>query len=645
MELDNKFLNHYKEVSPDFGPLGYITYKRTYSRIKDDGTGEEFWETIKRVVEGTYTVQERYCKLNRLPWSASKAQRSAQEMYRRMFEMKFLPPGRGLWAMGTSVVDKVGSAALFNCGFVSTKNIDQDFAEPFCWLMDMLMLGAGIGFDVKGAGKVELQYPERGGTYYVEDTREGWVGLVREILNSFVSKSYFPDKIDYSGIRPAGVPLKTFGGVASGYKPLADLVDNIWDLAQEYIGKPISSSFIVDMMNVIGKCVVAGNVRRSSEIALSDPTEEFLNLKNPDVNKDKLYSHRWASNNSIFAKIGMDYKKYAELTAKNGEPGYVWMENTQQFGRLGDTTRPDTLAAGWNPCSEQSLEDHEMCCLVETFPSRHEDYKDFERTLKFAYLYGKTVTLIPTHNRETNAVIMKNRRIGTSQSGIVQNFQKIGRRQHLRWCDKGYEYLRKLDKQYSNWLCTPLSIKVTTVKPSGTVSLLPGVTPGVHYPHSQFYLRAIRFQENSDLLPILEEAGYRIEVDKYSPNTKVVFFPVEEKYFDRSKEQVSMWEQLENVAQIQQYWSDNGVSATITFSKNEAKDIAYALELYETRLKTISFLPLSDHGYEQAPYQEITEEEYKKYASELRPLLWQQSSNEMQDRGCDGEACTINWSK
>ena len=290
--------------------------------------------------------------------------------------------------------------------------------------------------------------------------------------------------------------------------------------------------------------------------------------------------------------------------------------------------------------AEQSLESYEVCTLVENFPSNAESYEDFQQTLKYAYLYAKTVTLIPTHDPRTNAVMMRNRRIGTSMSGIVQAFKKFGRREFYSWCDKGYAYLRELDTQYSDWLCVPRSIKISTVKPSGTVSLLPGVTPGIHYAHAEYYIRNVRVSNDSPLLKICEKAGYPIEPDKYSKTTSVVSFPVHEKYFDKGKNDITIWEQLENAAQMQFYWSDNSVSITITFKKEEASQIKAALELYETRLKSVSFLP-TEHDYEQAPYITITKEEYEKISKKLKPLAITGNVIDSADKYCDGEACLI----
>ncbi len=658
--LDSDFVSKYVGKQPKWGPLGYITYKRTYARSLDTikerhrdlgltngltGT-EEWWLTLTRVVEGTYDIQLKHCDHLRLPWDQKRAQKSAQEMFRLMWDMKFLPPGRGLWMMGTAYVDRAGGAALNNCAFVSTAEIATSFSSPFCFLMDMSMLGVGVGGDTKGAGKVTIQAPKIGPAHTVDDSREGWVDLVRRFLDAYVGLDTIPDGIDFSQVRPSGSKIRGFGGTASGPAPLEELVRTICNVLDPRVGKKIRSSDIVDLFNVIGRCVVAGNVRRSAEIMFGEPTDTaFLELKDPEKNRKALDGWRWASNNSIFADVGQDYAAAAAKTAKNGEPGYMWLGNARAYSRMGKPADgKDLAAAGGNPCLEQTLESFELCCLVETFPSRHSNYDEYERTLKFAYLYAKTVTLVSTHDPRTNAVLLRNRRIGTSQSGIVQAMKRHGRRKYFEWCDRGYQYLQSLDRVYSRWLCVPTSVKTTSVKPSGTISLLPGVTPGIHYPESQYYFRVIRFAMDSPLVVILREAGYKcIDIDPAKePNTTAVYFPVKEEHFDRSVREVSMWEQLEIAAQVQEHWADNQVSVTVKFDREtEGPQIVYALELYETRLKGVSFLPRVDHGYDHAPYQPCTKEQYEEYAVTLRPYDLNASRNEVQDRFCDGDKCEM----
>lgn len=571
-----------------------------------------------------------------------------------------------------------------NCAFVSTNEIRTSFSAPFTFLMDMSMLGVGVGGDTRGAGTLLIQEPvvDYHKEHVVSDDREGWVALARRCMEAFVGKDTWPNKVDYSKVRSAGALIKGFGGTAAGPQPLIELVDGIWSILHKRVGQSIMSSDIVDLFNMIGRCVVAGNVRRSAEIMFGEPTDiEFMELKNYEKFPYETSKWRWASNNAIWAKVGMDYSDAVARTALNGEPGYEWLENARNYGRMG---RPpdyaDIGAMGGNPCLEQTLESFELCCLVETFPSLHSSYEEYERTLKYAYLYAKTVTLVPTHDARTNAVMLRNRRIGCSQSGIVASMNRHGRRTHLNWCDQGYNYLDELDHMYSRWLCIPISIKKTSVKPSGTVSKLRGVPPGIHHPHSEYYFNVVRMASDSVLVAKFRNAGYRCEdLHPAEPNTTAVYFAVHEEHYVRGKNDVTIWEQLEIAAQMQTYWADNQVSVTVTFRrtkrlrdfpallqsmimermnnpdlakadpvdpemvivKGEEDDIKHALELYETRLKCVSFLPNKDHGFLHAPYQEINAETYHRYCAGLRKVDLRETENEVLDKYCDGEACSV----
>jgi len=643
-KLNSKFLDEYKDKQPDFGPLGALVYQRTYSRVKEDGTQEKFWETAKRVVEGCFSIQKDHCKSLMVECDNDKAQKSAQEMYRRLFELKWLPPGRGLWMMGTESAERNG-AALFNCAYISTVDIKTDLAEPFCWAMEMLLLGVGVGFGSEGSGTFTIKQPSRGDkVHQVADSREGWVAALRSILVPFTGKGFLPASFDFSLVREAGKPIKGFGGIASGPGPLKELLEDVERILLNRVGQKITTTDINDIMNLIGRTVVSGNVRRSAELSLGDPDdEEFLNLKNPDTNMERLMHHGWAANLSISAKRGMDYSKVAELAAKNGEPGLIWLDNLRSYGRMKDGINTSDLSiAGTNPCGEIGLFSFETCNLVELFPARHDSLEDLKVTIKYAYLYAKTVTLVKTHSTRTNAVIQRNRRIGCSMSGIAQSITKFGRAGFFDMCDKSYGYLKDLDKLYSDWMCIPRSIKLSTLKPSGSVSLLTGSTPGIHFPHSEYYIRRVRLQTTSPLVAVLSAHGYFVEEDKYSPNTVCVEFPVKEENFSRSKYDVSMWEQLEMAAQMQHYWSDNSVSITVTVRPEEKKDIKNALELYESRLKTVSFLPLEDHKYVQAPYQTITKEQYEEMVSKITPITsFTEDTHEVTERFCSNDTCTI----
>lgn len=651
--LSDAFIKKYHRKKPPFGfdGLGELVYFRTYSRVKEDGKNEVWWETVRRVVEGTYNMQKRWIDSHGLGWNPWKAQKSAQEMFDRIFTMKFLPPGRGLWAMGTAITEERGlNAALNNCGFVSTVTLKEDGSKPFCFLMDASMLGVGVGFDTKGADKMFIKGPnleKEVEVYAIPDTREGWVESLKLLIDSYLY-SNAPIEFDYSGIREEGEPIKVFGGVSSGYKPLRDLHIGVQEVLERDLGDTLAVHGIVDIMNMVGKCVVSGNVRRTAEIVFGDPhSEEYLDLKNYEKNPER-ESYGWTSNNSIFAELGMDYTSACERVKINGEPGFAWLENMQGYSRMrnGPDWR-DHRVSGGNPCLEQSLESYELCCLVETFPMRHDDLDDYLKTLKYAYLYAKTVTLGKTHWPETNRVLLRNRRIGCSVSGVAQfiTYRSIGILKD--WLTNGYDELQRLDQVYADWMAVPRSIKTTSVKPSGTVSLLAGSTPGVHYPESRYYLRRIRLAKNSPLLKPLAKSGYHIEPAFGSEETTVVVtIPVDVGEGIRTVGEISIWEQMALAAFMQRYWADNQVSCTVTFDpEKEGDQIKHALDYYQYQLKGISFLPKTEKGaYRQMPYEAIEESEYLTQAAALTPIKWGVIKGEEAepDKFCDGDTCT--WS-
>ena len=553
--------------------------------------------------------------------------------------MKFLPPGRSLWAMGTSVTEERGLfAALNNCAFVSTKNIDQDPSSPFCFTMDSSMLGVGVGFDTLGENKVVVIRPSESDSdsdsdqgieeHVIPDSREGWVASVGALLKSYLLNDGVTCnraiRFDYSRIRPAGLPIKGFGGTSSGPEPLQELHDSIRSCLDPLHGKPITVTAIVDLMNLIGKCVVAGNVRRTAEIAFGDPdSEEYINLKDYSINPHRA-EYGWTSNNSVFAKLGMDYSKVVEKIRKNGEPGLAWLQNMREYGRMVEPKNyKDMRAMGGNPCLEQTLEPFELCCLVETFPNNHESFEDFQKTLELAFLYAKIVTLGHTHWPESNRVMLRNRRIGCSMSGIAQFVAKSSLDELREWSERGYKVIQDSDVKYSEWFAVPTSIKTTCIKPSGTVSLLAGATPGVHYPESRYYVRRVRLSSTSELIPALKRAGYHIEPSATDPAaTSVVSVPIDVGEGIRTAKDVTMWEQLSLAAFLQRYWADNQVSCTVTFDpQSEATLLEAALDFFQYQLKGVSFLPrLATGAYPQMPYEEIDEQVYAEMSKSLRSL-------------------------
>ena len=623
-KLTEDFIGSYRLKKAPFGyqdaagnSVGEITFLRTYSRLKADGTKETWVDVCERVINGMYSLQKDHAKTNRLPWSDAKAAASAKEAFDRLWNLKWTPPGRGLWVMGTPLVNEQrNSAALQNCAFVSTGSmVKTDPAKPFAFLMEASMLGVGVGFDDKGADKDFVIYAPQGETTYdIPDTREGWVEATAALINAYLKPDTKAPVFNYEAIRPAGEPIKTFGGTAAGADPLIKLHQYIGELFKDRAGQKLTRRDIADIGNMIGVCVVSGNVRRSAELLIGRiEDEEFLNLKNYEKYPERM-THGWMSNNSVAVNVGDNLDNIIEGIARNGEPGVIWMDISKQYGRLADPiNNKDWRIAGYNPCAEQSLESYECCTLVETYLNRHTDLDDFKRTLKFAYLYAKTVTLLPTHWEETNAIMQRNRRIGTSVSGVANFADNKGLPVLRQWMDEGYKTIKSYDTNYSEWLGIRESIKMTTVKPSGTVSILAGESPGVHWTvGGQYFNRAIRFANSDPMLPLFKLANYRVEPASESPDTtSVVFFPIKSAA-KRSEKDVSIYEKMALAATAQRYWSDNSVSVTISFDpETESSAIGTALHMYDGQLKTVSFLPSGNHVYPQMPYTQITEQEYE----------------------------------
>lgn len=663
--LPDEFISEYATRQPNWGfpigggnTLGELTYLTKYSRRKDDGTKERWHETCKRVIEGYYSILKDHCQENRTPWNEYKAQKAAQDAYDRLWSFKWTPPGRGLWMMGTEFVNgNRNSAALQNCAFISTEKLSTHSANaatlPFVRLMEMSMLGVGVGFDTKGAGNIEIQEPtDAFSSYVIPDSREGWCESVEMLLESYFFKNRPQVLFDYSEIRPAGEPIKGFGGTAAGPGPLKALHASIRSLFDGRAGERITSSDIVDIQNMIGKCVVAGNVRRSAEIAIGfADDEEFLDLKDWEKNPERMGANGWGftSNNSIFAEVGGNYDHVVERIQNNGEPGFLWLDLCRSHGRLIDApNNKDYRAAGTNPCGEQTLESFECCTLVETFPHHHDDLDDYKRTLKHAYLYGKAVTLLATHWPETNEIMQRNRRIGCSVSGVAQFVEERSWPELKRWLDEGYETVQSRDRQYSEWLGIRESIKTTSVKPSGTVSLLAGATPGIHWPTAaETYIRRMRFATNDPLVPILRDAGYHVEEDVMDPeHTLVVELPTVGPEV-RTEKDVTIWEKAELAALTQRYWADNQVSVTVTFQEHEKDQIPALLHSKDGMLKSLSLLPLLDGGaYKQMPYESISPEKQAEMTKKVRPMEWDVlydgAANDAEgERFCSNDVCEI----
>lgn len=636
----NKILS--KKAEFGFGGFGEATYYRTYSRIKPDGTQEHWPDTVIRVINGVMSIRKNHYVLNRLSWDETKWQLYAKKLAMTMFDMKWLPPGRGLWIMGTEYVYERGGAALNNCGAVDT----TDLSLAADWTMDMLMCGVGVGFNTVWKGEnVAIPDKSRPVPYVIPDSKEGWVASVRLLIDSYTKGGAWFE-FDYSKIRPEGSPIHGFGGTASGPAPLKELHERTENYLDSYCkGEIDKTRCVVDVMNAIGACIVAGNVRRSAEISLGSVDDRtFLELKDYAKNPERA-EIGWMSNNTVVLEKKEDFEKLpmiAKHIRDNGEPGIMNLINVQKYARYGEQSEDRAWLT--NPCSEIPLESFELCNLAEVFPARCTKEEAFYEALEFATFYASTVALLPTHRPETNTIIVRNRRIGVSLSGAADILDELGATELTRRLRKGYKLVRAVNHELAAEAAVSASVRVTTVKPSGTISQLVGVSSGMHFPTFQYAIRRIRVGNTSRICELLKAPGIPYEDDRYSANTTVFEFPIDQGK-TRKATSVSAWEQFSFLAMLQREWSDNMVSCTIYFDpKTEGAQIENMLALFAPVIKSVSMLPHTDTGaYVQMPYEGISKEEYEARLTKMPSIDWSDFgvSNGMESRFCTNDSCEL----
>ena len=596
-----------------FSTVGYITYKRTYARRLNEGDPksrtEEFTDTVERVIKAAN--DQLGCNFDA----------DEQERLRKyLMELKGTVAGRFLWQMGTDTVGRLGLASLQNCAFTV---IDQP-VRPFTWAMDLLMLGSGVGYNIQRQNVDKLppvnanfSAPTRVTTadadFIVPDSREGWVKLLGKTLKAAFLADTNPT-FTYSTIlvRGRGAPIKGFGGTASGPEDLCDGIAKISNILEKRKGKKLRPIDCLDIMNIIGSIVVAGNVRRSAQIAIGDPDDvEYLLAKRWDMGN--IPSWRAMSNNSVVCNDIKDLHEYFwDGYEGKGEPyGLINLKLSRKIGRLGETDYPDPDVMGYNPCAEQSLAAYETCCLAEVYLPNIESKEQLLDVCQLLYRINKHSLALPCHLKETEDIVHKNMRMGIGVTGVLQATEE-----QRSWLNETYRRLREFDFKYSHAHNFPESVKLTTVKPSGTLSLLPGVTSGCHPAYSQYMIRRIRIAADHALVQVCREHGYPVEYQRHfdgseDHSTMVVSFPFCYPEGTKIAAEMTAIDQLEVVKWLQANWSDNSVSCTVYYRKEELPEIQkYLAKNYKNNHKSLSFLLHNEHGFHQAPLEEITKEAY-----------------------------------
>jgi ribonucleotide reductase alpha subunit len=653
--ITEAFANKYSNKQPNWGfnGLGYIVYKRTYARVKENGQTEEWHETIRRCINGAQKIGANYTR------------EEAEQLFDLIFNLKCNFAGRMLWQLGTPTVDRFGANSLLNCW-----NVSMNSVRSFLFLFENLMLGGGVGFSIRREDIHELPRIKKGvsithkntkdADFIVPDSREGWIRLLEKVLEAFFVKG---SSFNYSTIliRGAGEKISGFGGVASGPQILLDGIEKINKILQSREGKKLRSIDVLDICNIIGGIVVSGNVRRSAQIAIGDP-DDYLFLRAKNWSLGNIPNWRAMSNNTIYADDfshisneiwSNGYILDSETGFAKGEPyGFFNLPLSQKYGRLKDGLMKDCNlyptdednVVGTNPCGEISLASYECCNLSELYLNNITSKEELVICAKLLYKTQKAIAALPFIHEETNKIVHKNMRLGLGVTGICQSIDKID------WLDACYKELRKFDKEWSKERGWNRSIKLTTIKPSGTLSLLAGSTPGVHPAYSKYYTRRIRMSSNDALVSYCRDLGYYIEYavnfdGSENHDTVVVEFPCETPDGALFADDMGVVQQLEMVKKLQEVWSDNAVSVTAYYSENELQTLKQWLsDNYETGIKSVSFLMRQKHGFKQAPYEEITKESYELKKSKVKPLVGiiQNIGNEaLEGIECEGGACPI----
>lgn len=729
IELSEQFLAQYRGKQPKWGfdGLGFIVYLRTYARKKADGTLESWRETVRRFTEGNFNIEaQRLKEIGKL--TEDRREQLIAEMerfYHLAFNLVILPPGRGLWMSGTEYAEKVGDAEN-NCWFVSMRPQPyKDGEEPRIsfapvFTFDQAMKGGGVGVSVRSENvrqipKVnnaltisfvsDVKHPdfkelrplgvfdpareirEIPGTdvFVVPDSREGWAEALGKVIDAHYD-GVESLVIDVAEVRPRGSEIKGFGGIASGPAPLVEMLTKVNEILNNRVGDYVTPTEWGDVIQNIGCCVVAGNVRRTALILIGDQDDqEFIDSKNYALEKNKVASQwRWASNNSVAISpktARRSLRKAAKNIYYNGEPGVVNIDLARNYGRINDGYNEgiDGEVEGYNPCGEITLPNASPCNLFEiNLPHIHEliekrieDETLYEEAAALGARYAYRITFRPYEWEATRNVVYRHRRLGVGITGIAdwRLMAHCGDDESMKVALDGlYRYVREANEIQADELGAAPSIKVTTVKPSGTVSILMGVSPGQHYHWSPYMIRRVRMATNAPLVDVLLKCGYYMEpaIKGYDDNGKPVYdnhtvvveFPVKaptaEHVSFQSAGDVSLMEQANLQALLQTYWSDNAVSATLTFKKPEPKpvffedgtvyldkygnpdmqinlreeeavidEITEVLDKYKRVFKSTSLLPHATGTYAQMPYEAITKEEYEIRVAKIKAKPWE----------------------
>jgi ribonucleoside-triphosphate reductase len=620
-------------MTKEWSNLAKVVYRRTYSR-RDSGKLENWSQTVERAVLGN--TQGR-----------NVPEQEVKKLLQFAKERKSGFAGRGWWFSGAPAHSRIGGAALNNCWFLTA-----DEWHNFVIAQDLLMLGGGVGLSVEHKYVSRLPKVKRGVTvqhkggrdadFIVPDSREGWCELLRRTLEAFLvtGKSFSFSTVC---IRGYGETIAGFGGVASGPLPLIKFIETLNTLFRSREGRHLRTIDAADIITATGEMVVAGNVRRSAIIILGDAWDkEYLKAKRWDLGA--IPPHRSNANYSIVAEDIEDVHPLFWKTYEQGEAfGIVNLTNIRKYGRMGELKK-DT-AQGVNPCAEATLENGEPCNLVEQALCNMDSEDEFVESSRLWFRAAKRVTLEKYHHRVSDEVIKRNRRVGVGITGILNSDLY-----NPKSLDRAYQAIQREDETYSAELGVPKSIRTTVVKPSGTMGKVFDCEgyEGAHVAYSRYMIQRVRFATDDALVPKLKTAGHHIEpVVKFDGSvdhgTSVVDFYVKAPNgYPVADEEWDTWKQLDVLKNLQRYYSDQAVSISVYYSREDIPKIQEWLAENLKNIKTISFLCHSGHGFKQAPKEAISREQYEKLSARIKPLDSEDiDEGGMESLECSGGVCPV----
>ena len=602
-----------------------------YARFIPEKNRRETWsETVDRLV--TY-----------LDTKTPELKKEIKEIREAVLNLDVMPSMRLLMTAGEAC--ERDNISAYNCSYLAVNN-KRAFSEA----LYILMNGTGVGFscerqEIDKLPAIPLDLKTCDDLIVVEDSKLGWAKAFKKLLSSLYEGDI--PTFDFSKVRPAGARLKTFGGRASGPDPLKRLFEFVTETFKHAKGRKLNSIEVHDIMCMIGEIVVVGGVRRSALISLSNLTDRRMR----EAKMGAWYNdhpHRGLANNSVAYTEKPDSETFMEewvslVKSKSGERGIFNRIAAQDQANKWGRRSPD-FSYGTNPCSEIILRDKQFCNLTEVVVRANDTEESLARKVRLATILGtiqSTLIDFKFLSAEWKQNTEEERLLGVSMTGIMD--AEITYNPNPEMLERLRDEARKTNEKYAKRLDIPVSASITCVKPSGTVSQLVDSASGIHTRHNDYYYRRIRMDKKDPIYGFLKDKGVEVEDEAFRPdNTAVFTFPMKAPKGAILRDGMTALEQLENWIVYQRHWCEHKPSVTISVKDDEWVEVGAWVWKHFDEISGVSFLPHSDHTYQQAPYEDCTKEQYEELLSKTPKTIDWTEFVEMEDNtiGQQTLACT-----